>query len=417
MKFKLDLRKIWTISLVLYIICSSAFSYGSLRMLNTYALYFFLAVSAVNILHRGKVKLNFAVICIVLYALLSLIGMLYTPTSESVVSNVVYNFITMAVIVLCVVQYINRIEDVKIIMFGYMLAGLALAIYVYAQYGNAFWTLMRESTDNNFGQVDRLGSDLTNVNIIGMYTMTSALIAAYHIIFDRTSKWKTAFCAAIGIFCFLVSMAAASKKSILFLLIACLGIWLYTSLGNQNIKKQLRNILILTLCVIGFFWLITTLPMFSGIASRMDSLFASFEGGGTVSEENRFAFVSTGLSVWMDHILFGAGTAASIHYLGVYCHNNFVEILMNTGFVGFVLFYAAYPVGCYEYLANAKIYKAKNNLSILLFALLVSMSVCGLALVYYYERYYMILLTVIFSTPRVLNEHCKENSPDEGKEK
>ena len=405
MKIKLSPRKLWTISLVLYIICSSAFSYGSLRMLNTYALYFFLGISLFNIMTCNKVKLNPAMYCIILYALLMFFGMLYTPTSQSAAQGVLYNYVTMAVIVFCVVQYMRSIEDVKTIMFAYMLAGLALAIYVYAQYGNEFWTMMKEATESDVGNVDRLGGGVTNVNTIGMFTMFSALIAAYNIIFDRTTKKKTWFCLAVGIFCFMVSMAAASKKSVVILLVACICIWLYSSLGNKNSEKQLRNFLILIGCTVLFFWMINTLPIFSAISNRLNSLFDSMDGGsGTVSEANRSAFTKKGLSVWLDNFLIGGGTASSIHYLGVYAHNNYVELLMNSGIFGFALFYGIYPMTISKYFTNAITYKRQNKLSILLFSMFICVCVSGIALVYYYERYFMILMTVIFSATEIFDK-------------
>ena len=289
--------------------------------------------------------------------------------------------------------------------FAYMLAGLALAIYVYAQYGNEFWTMMKEATESDVGNVDRLGGGVTNVNTIGMFTMFSALIAAYNIIFDRTTKKKTWFCLAVGIFCFMVSMAAASKKSVVILLVACICIWLYSSLGNKNSEKQLRNFLILIGCTVLFFWMINTLPIFSAISNRLNSLFDSMDGGsGTVSEANRSAFTKKGLSVWLDNFLIGGGTASSIHYLGVYAHNNYVELLMNSGIFGFALFYGIYPMTISKYFTNAITYKRQNKLSILLFSMFICVCVSGIALVYYYERYFMILMTVIFSATEIFDK-------------
>ena len=371
---RLNLRKLWTASLMLYIICSSAFSYGALRMLNTYSLYLFLGISALSIILSGKIKLDISVISIALFGLLLLAGMIYTPTAAGKVQGVVYKYLTMAVIVICIIQYIDSVEDIKNIMFAFMLAGFALAVYVYAQYGSEFWSMMRAATDNEYGYVDRLGIELANANMISLFTMVSVLIAAYIVIFDRTTKTKTILCMVVGIFSFVVSMAAASKKSVLLLLVACVCVWLYNSLGNKNINKQIRNVLILIVCIMLFVWLINTLPIFSGIASRMRSLFESFAGGGTLSELNRMAFIEYGLDIWEENPLFGAGTAASIYYFGVYTHNNVIEILMSTGIVGLFLFYGAYPVACYKYLVKARAYKAIDKLSILLFALFVSIS-------------------------------------------
>ena len=403
-KFNIDLKKWWTISLVLYIICNAAFSYGTLKMLNTYALYFFLGVSIINILCRRSIKFNAAAASVILYLVLLLIGMLYTPTAANKVERELYDYITMAVLVFCVVQYIDTVRDVNIIMFSYMLAGLALAIYVYAQYGNEFWILMQEATDYRPGYVDRLGSDLANANTIGMYTAISALIALYYILFDRKSKLRTVVCVPIMVFCFIVAMAAASKKGVLVLALALVCFWLYSALGDPNILKQFRNLLIMVGGIVLLFWMINTLPIFSGIAARFETLLKSLQGGqGSTSEVSRSEYIDKGIAVWLDNVLFGAGTASSTYHLGVYSHNNFVEILMNTGIVGFLIFYGVYPVNGYLYLRNATSYKIQSKLPILLFALLVSITVCSIGMVYFYDRYYMILFAVIFSAIKTFN--------------
>ena len=393
---------------MLYIICSTAFSYGTLRMLNTYGLYFFFGVSIVNIILRKRIKLNAAMVSIILYMMLMLIGLLYTPTAAKRAEDVMYKYITMAILVFCVVQYIDSLQDIKNILFGYMLAGLALAIYVYAQYGSEFWILMQKAAEYDSGHIDRLGSGLTNANTIGIYTMFSAMIAAYYIIFDRNSKLKTLFCLLVGVFCFLVSMAAASKKSVLIMVLACVCFWLYNAMGNRKVGEQIRNLLILFGCVILFFWLINTMPIFSGIATRMGSLFESLGGGsGTTSEVNRSAFMDTGIRVWLENFLFGAGTASSSYHLGVYAHNNFVELLMNSGIIGLMLFYGAYPFTLVKYLRNAAAYKQHDKLPILLFSIFVCITVCGIALVYYYERYEMMLMSVIISSVNIFDQKQK----------
>lgn len=404
-KLNIDLRKWWTISLVLYIICSTAFSYGDLRMLNTYALYFFFGVSIVNIIQKKSIKFNTAAASVIFYMVLLLIGMLYTPTAENKVEAVMYDYITMAVLMFCVVQYIDTVRDVNVIMFSYMLAGLALAIYVYTQYGAEFWTKMQEATEYSSGHIDRLGSELANANTIGMTTGISALIALYYILFDRKCKLRTVICIPITVFCFVVSMAAASKKGVLVLAIALVCFWFYNALGDPDSLKQFRNLLILAGSIAVLLWMITTLPIFSAISARFEELFKMLQGGtGGESEVSRSEFIVKGLSVWLDNPLFGAGTAASIYHLGVYSHNNFVEILMNSGIVGFVVFYGVYPVAGYLYLKNALNYKMLSKLPILLFALLISITVCSVGMVYYYSRYFMTLFAVTFSAVNVFGK-------------
>lgn len=399
----LNLKKIWTASLVFYIICSSAFSYGALAPLNTIALYLFFGVSVVNILLKGKVKLDLAVGSTVAYAVLLLVGMLYTKASEGTVQSVMYSYITMMILVVCVIQYIETVRDVEWIVFAYMVAGLALSLYVYSLYGNTFWDLLKEAGDASNSTVDRLGDELTNVNTVGMYAAISAIIATYYIILTKSSLVKKVLCSLIAAFCFIVSMSSASRKGILLILIALFGMWLYGLLSSKNLLKPLRNLVILAAAVIALVYVVMTLPIFSGIAVRIEEMLHLFqEGSGTSSDELRAQMITEGLRVFGEHPLFGAGTNASVYYFGVYSHNNFIEILMNSGVVGFVVFYAMYFVIGYRYCKNASLYKNNSNLSMLLFALFLSVVISSVGFVYYYDRYHMILIAVIFVASKIL---------------
>ena len=405
MKTTIDIRKIWTLTLVFYIICSTAFSYGDLKILNSVALYIFLAVSVFNILHSGKLRLDLAAGSLIAYAVILLVGMLYTPASSSAVYGVMYNYITMMVLAVCIIQYVRSVKDVETIMFAYMLAGLTMAIYVYSLYGSEFWDVMKEAADSELGGVDRLGGDLTNENTISLCTAISALIALYNLMYARTSKVKTILCVGIMAFCFVVSMAAASKKSLILIFACIIGIWLYSTVGNKGFLKKVRNLLILGGSVVGLLYMINNIPLFSGISARFESLFSFLEGGsGTVSEEHRYSLISEGLAIFLKNPILGAGSNSSVFYFsGAYSHSNFVEILMNTGVIGFVVFYGVYVTSTCKYLAYARSYKQTNKVSVLLFSLLLGVTVCGFAMVYYYERYYMLLMTVVFAATHVFD--------------
>lgn len=404
MKLYLDLKKLWTVSMYTYIICSTAFSYGELKFLNSVALYFFFGVSLVNILCAKSVRLDIAAGTLIVYTGYSLIGMLYSPTSFNQANEVMYNYITMVILSICIVQYINTIRDVKMIVHAFMVAGAVLSVYVYSLYGSEFWTIMMEATDSTLGTVDRVGDALTNVNTISLCAAISMVIAVYYLIFDRKSKLNTLLCLLLAVFCFIVSMAAASKKSLLLIILCFIGMWLYTVIGTRNGLKQLRNAVVLIGSLVVLMYIINNVPIFVGISKRFgDLMFFVDRSQGTASEVNRLNFMTEGLKVWLNHILFGAGTASSIHYFGVYSHSNLVEILMNSGIIGFFIFYGVYIFSVHRYIRDAVAYKKVDKIAILLFAVLLSITVCGIAFVYYYDRYYMILLTVVFSAIRVFS--------------
>ena len=391
--------------MVFYIICSTAFSYGPLRLLNSVSLYLFFAISVFCILDGRTIRINFVAVSLILYGAIMVIGMLYTPTIESQVTTVMYYYLTMAVLALCVIQYIKEVKDIETIMFAYMLAGLAMAIYVYALYGSSLLTILQENAEAEAKHVDRFGAELTNVNTIALCTAVSAIIGVYNLIFSRTSKWKTLLSAITVAFCFIISMAGASKKSLLVIIVCFFGMSFYNALGSRRIGKQIRNFILTIAAIFGVVYMIMTLPVFSGIASRYEYLFDFLSGGsGTSSEVKRFEFIEQGLQVFMQNFLLGAGTASSTYYLGVYSHNNFVEILMNSGLVGFVGFHFPYFIAGYRYLKRPMRYKNNSKIYVLLVALLLGITICSIALVYYYDRYYMILLTVVFSATEIVGK-------------
>lgn len=404
-KSNLQMKKLWTFSLMLYIICSSAFSYGDLRMLNTYALYLFLGVSAFCILLRGKIRLNHSFLSVVLYAVIMMIGFFYTPSQESAVRRILYNYATMAIIVICVIQFIDSKEDISHILTAYMLAGLALAIYVYAQYGNEFWTIMQENTEATDTDVNRMGSELANANTIGLYTAISAMIAIYKLIFEKNRLWKKILYIAIVVFCFVIDMASASKKGVIMLAVVAIFMWLYSAWGTKNILKQLRNIGLLIAAFVIVYRIIINTPAFSGIVIRMEGLFDVLGGTGTnASDATRMNMVTTAINVWLENPIFGAGTYSSNYYFGVYAHNNYVELLMNSGVIGFAVFYFPQIAALFKYLTCYKQYKENSKLSILLFALFAGILVCGMAAVYYFDRYFMILIVTICAATKMLEK-------------
>ena len=409
MRINFRLRTIWTISLVLYIICSTVFSYSDLRQLNTITLYLFLGVSVLNLLEKGRIRLDPYVITLAVYMVLSLAGMLFTPTSFDRAWVVLYDYFTMAVLAICVVQCIEDKKDIQMILYTFMIAGFGLALYVYSMFGNSFWDMMRESVNENLGTVHRLDAGDANANMISLLAAVSAIIAMYYVLMVRTSKWKTIACIGIAVFCFIVSMAAASKKSLLLILVCMAVFWYYNAIGNRNVLKKARNFFVVVAAVALLFWIINTLPMFSGVARRFETMFSFISGGrGSYSERTRAAMIKKSVEIWLNNPLFGAGTAATIHYLGVYSHNNFVEMLANSGLVGFCIFYAVYIYAGHHYLKKAALYKETDKHASLLFALLLGISVIGFAMVYYYDRYFMFLMATVFSSVRVYNAEIRK---------
>ena len=84
--------------------------------------------------------------------------------------------------------------------------------------------------------------------------------------------------------------------------------------------------------------------MFSTINERLELLFEGFGGGGSSyqTDQTRKMMISQGMEAFYQKPILGHGTGYSYTLFGTYSHNNFVELLMNYGMVGFILYYAVY---------------------------------------------------------------------------
>ena len=139
----------------------------------------------------------------------------------------------------------------------------------------------------------------------------------------------------------------------------------------------------------------------------MDSLLSFLEvGKGGVSEVERASFISEGIHYWLQSPICGNGLGSSVYYMGMYAHNNFVEILMSLGILGFIVFYSPIISAIKNYLMYKKRTRSEDELTVLGFALLITSFVCGIAAIYYFDRYWMVLIySTIFMYRNYLYKH------------
>ena len=115
------LRLLWKLSAFLYIVCSTAFSSQSyLMMLNSYALYFFLGVSALCILIKGTVKFNLYTVSLMAFFLVTMVGCLYSVSEKTYTSLVLHNMFVVVCITFCFVNYIDSEKDIRFLFKAFM---------------------------------------------------------------------------------------------------------------------------------------------------------------------------------------------------------------------------------------------------------------------------------------------------------
>jgi O-antigen ligase len=148
-----------------------------------------------------------------------------------------------------------------------------------------------------------------------------------------------------------------------------------------------------------FFWVAVDLYLFM----RLQALW-SFVESGIVSGEGsisvRLALIRYAATAWLDSPIFGHGVRAfeKESGFGIYAHNNYLELLYDFGFVGFLFFYLPLAVAFVAALVDLRRSRVNRGWSALLLGLLVFWFVQDFFIVSYF-RYstWSLFLLMIFA--------------------
>ena len=379
-----SLRKLWSFSLFVFLVCHIAFSSQNyLLILNTYALYFFLGVSFLCIFVSGEIKFNLFLATMVVFQLVLLIGDIYSTSPEMM--HYTYSYFVSMCIVFCMVNYIREDKDIKFIFKGIMVGGFALNIYIISLYGSAFIDVIMSQT--------RVGEVAGNANDIGIKSCISAFFALYFLVKEKQKKLVKIMHIVICFVCFFFALITASKQVVILLVVGLF--YLFMIHDNKNPLVYIRNASVFLILLIVAVLLIYNVKYFEYLKTRIDEFVALLlHGGGSESDAKRMRFLSEGISVFLQKPIFGDGTAASYNYFSTYSHSNLVEILMNHGFLGFIVYYFPYPLAVYRCIQKKKSKYDTMKLSTLCLFVFISLIVLSFTLVHYNIIYYQLLIAV-----------------------
>ena len=266
--------------------------------------------------------------------------------------------------------YDNKDAYKKYIQAMYI-GGIAFVIYTVYTYGvSDLIKMMLSST------AQRLGGDISQKNVYGMNHATTTLIAFYYMMYRKKHKL---FHFAILCSSFICAMSSGSKKALLIVIIGILYL-IYKTYGI----RQLYKVAGVTLFAGILFYIAIQMPMFEMMHRRFEESINALLGksGGDGSTITRISFIETGWHLFKDKMLIGYG-ANNFRYVsgfGMYSHNNFIEILVDFGLIGFAIYYSIYTS------AFRNMGKATNKEGKLLFVIFIVRTVLEVAMVTYYDK-------------------------------
>lgn len=132
-----------------------------------------------------------------------------------------------------------------------------------------------------------------------------------------------------------------SRQGIMVSLGSCLLLYLFINKGRRLTNKAILGLITLLFTVVGIIWVVfNNETLYRTIGYRIAGAVDTIQ-----SDRGRLEMIRVGLKLFINKPILGYGTNTfyySSNHLAGYAHNNFVELLADTGILGFVFYHLVY---------------------------------------------------------------------------
>lgn len=387
--------------LVVFLLCTFVifvnYQWGSIVTLGCV-----LAIVCIQILRdRGlyRLKISALTAMMVIFSLYTFLSALWAEyPSDSITKAITLVEISIMVYLLynC---YFNTPKCVDMLLGCIKTSSYIVSVYTIYFYGVDF--LVSAATVGT-----KLKSEYANVNTIGMLAAIGIVIQV-----DKSIREKRIWPCLLCIPSVILIALTQSRKALLAFIVGIFFCVILHNANSKNIVNKLAKVFAVTLLVIACFYMVVSLPIFSGVMKRMNSWIASITGVGKVDYSTlaRYSMIEIGWKQFLKTPLFGMGMAnphvLSAAYLGhdAYLHNNYIELLAGGGLVGLVLYYLMYG---YALAMFIKYRRYKNDEYIICVVLLFLWLMLDFAMVSYSNKIRYIYILVWFLEIKQLRDNA-----------
>ena len=353
---------------------------GGLYVISKLIMFGFFAVMVLSILFkRGDYRIGKLFVVPVLFVLYSLTSLLWAHNQNAAMN-----------------QMTTQVQLFVLLVFTYLAVrdGLGLEDYLVAIYITGFGLialgLYQQGGLQRYLDVmqdGRIGGVLSNT--YGMAYSNAAICAAYFLVVRK----KKIHSLSLFLFVFFALSTGSKKAS----LMAVAGV-LFVVVFHYGLKRLYKTFLIGGIVLV-IAWYVIQLPIFNVAYQRLTSYFTG--EGNTLSDNIRQDMVRFGWQLFKERPLFGYGLGSfqSLYYIKSYSHNNYIEVLVSGGLVGFVLYYAMYLLPVFMvFLGKNKKAVWKNRIYLMLLVWVAVDLVFGYGYVQIYGKNPWILMGVLLGT-------------------
>lgn len=281
---------------------------------------------------------------------------------------------------ICLTIYVTSERDYKKMISFIAVSGVVCSVFILSE----FLASGMDFSDLRYASDDRIGASIAggNVNIVAM-NMSFSFPAWLYILKGCKTKKQKLCCVIAIVFTVGTSLLTGTRKLLLFY-IAVFAIYVFLS-GSIRLKKIFMGMLVLA---VAYYCILNIEPLYYLIGHKID-----FMGDSNAahmydqSDSIRDNLIRGGMEIFYDHPILGIGFGGTSKVLGMYAHNNFVEMLACGGFIGFTIYYSLYAY----ILIKSAVYRKKDPVALYIFA-----SVVGLCVLEFFQITYLYGMPWVF---------------------
>ncbi len=263
-----------------------------------------------------------------------------------------------------------------------------------------FLSIQRSSIVYQTGAVTFGSSNGMNTNVLSSI-ICLGLFSALYLLFDSKNKAVNIILIIYIMYCLYTQILAASRRGFIeFCFLLILSLYSYVQIRYK--KKVIVKLLGFLALFLGIYFIYSYLSNNSSSIALMQRFLIRDSKG----DQNRVFYMHTAFDLFKQSPIIGMGLGSVEKSIGIYSHSLYLELIASTGIVGTLILLGLF---CKEIIFVGKKSFAKNNTSVqsiiscrLVFAFIISILIGGICVVYIYDLYFYIMISLILAHRKII---------------
>lgn len=293
-----------------------------------------------------KLKIQNEVIIYFLWILWSLSGF-YIAIDQTLYQNMLLRIIQIGTLLFVITNLTAYHRDLSLVLLSISIGGIILALF---SYFSGEFRIASEIESNT-----RAVSFIGNANSFA-YHLLFVIFAMFYFRERRTSFWKSILIILVITLSVIGIIYSGSRKGFFGILIF-MSLCFFYSHGKKFFKSPIITLTILLIISGSIYFIMDYVFDNTYLGER-------FKNIQDHSNETRIQLYLGGFKMINDNMVFGVGldNYRVLVSSGLYSHSDYIEVLTNTGFIGFILYFSIYLI---LWLRLNRIRSLTSNLSLL----------------------------------------------------